>query len=235
MCAELVWGALNDELQPDEAPLRRRTSASRCPRRRRRRSPGRLGEHWLLTLGMKLLLIIVALASFASCLAYVPTAPSGIVARARPRAPAVSASFLDKVVVGIADSFSGNKDGDSAANQAFRGLMSYGEDKRKANASHVLLSFEAYPDDGEVSGDVMASALMGKIAAGELAFELVAQKFSSCTSAEKGGNLGSFGRKVMVPPFDEVVFDDSVPVGTLLGPVKTQFGHHIIRVEARDD
>ena len=39
--------------------------------------------------------------------------------------------------------------------------------------------------------------------------------------------LGSFGQGAMVPEFDKVVFNDEV--GVVHGPVKTQFGYHLIR------
>ena len=52
---------------------------------------------------------------------------------------------------------------------------------------------------------------------------------SSCPSKANGGNLGDFGRGQMVPEFDEACF--SMQVGELRGPVKTQFGYHIIRLD----
>jgi peptidyl-prolyl cis-trans isomerase D len=51
-------------------------------------------------------------------------------------------------------------------------------------------------------------------------------------SAENGGELGWFGKGAMVPEFDSVVF--SIPVGTISEPVKTNFGYHLIFVEARE-
>jgi len=38
----------------------------------------------------------------------------------------------------------------------------------------------------------------------------------------------------MVKEFNAAVFDDAVPTGQVLGPVKTQFGHHLILVASRD-
>ena len=48
-----------------------------------------------------------------------------------------------------------------------------------------------------------------------------------------GGDLGEFGRGEMVKDFDEVVF--SAPVGEVQGPVKTDFGYHLLEVTHRDD
>ncbi len=52
-------------------------------------------------------------------------------------------------------------------------------------------------------------------------------------SAERGGDLGSFGRGQMVPPFDEAIW--SLDVGELSEPVLTQFGYHLIEVTERGE
>lgn len=61
----------------------------------------------------------------------------------------------------------------------------------------------------------------------------VAKEHSSCPSGAQGGDLGEFGPGMMVPEFDEVVF--SAPVNTVQGPVKTQFGYHLLEVTNRSD
>ena len=62
-------------------------------------------------------------------------------------------------------------------------------------------------------------------------FAEIARQHSSCPSGQQGGNLGEFGPGQMVPEFDQVVF--SAPVGELQGPVKTQFGFHLLEVTER--
>ena len=140
-----------------------------------------------------------------------------------------TAGFLDNIITGAADKF-------GEAEKGF-GLLRYSEDVRTARASHILLSFEDYPDDAELDGMRMGAALKQKILDGDLSFELVAEKFSACPSAQKGGDLGSFKRGDMVPAFDEAVFkvDEAVPIGTLQGPIRTVFGHHLIKVVRRSD
>ncbi len=64
-------------------------------------------------------------------------------------------------------------------------------------------------------------------------FAKMAQEHSSCPSKAQGGDLGSFGPGQMVPEFDKVVF--SAPVNTVQGPVKTQFGYHLLEVTSRED
>jgi len=64
-------------------------------------------------------------------------------------------------------------------------------------------------------------------------FGELARKHSKCPSGAQGGALGTFGPGQMVREFDEVVF--SAPVGVVQGPVKTQFGFHLVEVTHRVD
>ena len=64
-------------------------------------------------------------------------------------------------------------------------------------------------------------------------FAEVAKQHSTCPSSARGGDLGEFGPGQMVREFDEVVF--SAPVGEVQGPVKTQFGYHLVEVTSRTD
>ncbi|ANO50309.1 peptidylprolyl isomerase [Woeseia oceani] len=69
--------------------------------------------------------------------------------------------------------------------------------------------------------------------AGGADFAELAKQHSSCPSGQKGGELGEFGPGMMVREFDEVVF--SADVNTVQGPVKTQFGYHLLEVTSRSD
>ncbi|ATX81087.1 peptidyl-prolyl cis-trans isomerase C [Mariprofundus ferrinatatus] len=62
-------------------------------------------------------------------------------------------------------------------------------------------------------------------------FAEIARQNSRCPSGRNGGDLGEFGPGMMVPEFDKVVF--SAEVGTVQGPVKTQFGYHLLEVTSR--
>lgn len=63
-------------------------------------------------------------------------------------------------------------------------------------------------------------------------FGLLAKKHSLCSSKKKGGNLGEFRPGQMVKAFDHVVF--KLPLLTVHGPIKTQFGYHLIETIYRD-
>ena len=58
-----------------------------------------------------------------------------------------------------------------------------------------------------------------------------ARKNSKCPSGAEGGGLGEFHPGQIVPEFDKVVFNEEI--GKVHGPVKTQFGYHLIEITSR--
>ena len=90
----------------------------------------------------------------------------------------------------------------------------------KARARHILVETEEECQD-----------LKNQIEAGADFAEIAAQ-YSLCPSGQQGGDLGEFSPGQMVKEFDTVVFSD--PVGVVHGPVKTQFGYHLIEITSRD-
>lgn len=89
----------------------------------------------------------------------------------------------------------------------------------QATARHIL-----------VDSETKCADLKQQIADGADFAEL-ARQHSTCPSGRSGGDLGSFGPGMMVPEFDQVVF--SADVGSVEGPVKTQFGYHLLEVTSR--
>mmetsp|Transcript_50067 Transcript_50067/g.121299 ORF Transcript_50067/g.121299 Transcript_50067/m.121299 type:complete len:193 (-) Transcript_50067:884-1462(-) len=78
-----------------------------------------------------------------------------------------------------------------------------------------------------------AQVVMKMVTMGESTFEECARDYSTCPSSAQGGSLGSFGPGKMVPEFDKVIFSPDTKVGQIVGPVLTDFGYHIIKVEKR--
>lgn len=91
----------------------------------------------------------------------------------------------------------------------------------KASARHILVSSEETCN--ELKSQIEAGAEFGD----------VAKEHSACPSSAQGGDLGEFSPGMMVPEFDKVVF--SAEVGTVQGPVQTQFGYHLLEVTDRTD
>ena len=62
-------------------------------------------------------------------------------------------------------------------------------------------------------------------------FAEAAKAHSKCPSGASGGGLGEFRPGQMVPEFDQVVFNEEL--GKIHGPIKTQFGYHLIEITSR--
>lgn len=91
-----------------------------------------------------------------------------------------------------------------------------------ASARHILL------EDENILNQVKE-----QIQNGDLDFVEAAEQYSLCPSGDTGGELGTFGKGQMVKEFEDVVF--SAPLNEIQGPVKTQFGFHLIEVTSRND
>lgn len=91
----------------------------------------------------------------------------------------------------------------------------------RASARHILVESEAE-----------CQSLKEQIEGGA-DFADLARQHSKCPSGRQGGALGEFGPGQMVREFDEVVF--SAPVNSVQGPVRTQFGYHLVEVTSRTE
>jgi parvulin-like peptidyl-prolyl isomerase len=89
-------------------------------------------------------------------------------------------------------------------------------------ASHILVSTDSRSKD-DAKAEI--EALHKKISDGA-AFADIARETSDCPSGSSGGDLGQFGRGMMVPEFEQAAFD--LDVDSLSGPVETDFGFHLI-------
>ena len=87
---------------------------------------------------------------------------------------------------------------------------------KSVNASHIL-----------VANARDAEGIMIRLSKGE-DFAQLAKRFSKCPSKSKGGILGWFSKGEMVPEFEKACFEGQK--GQIVGPVKTEFGYHIIMI-----
>ena len=76
-----------------------------------------------------------------------------------------------------------------------------------------------------------AEALKERLAKGE-DFGKLAKKHSLCKSGRRSGDLGEVKPGQMVKAIDQVIFKK--PILTVHGPIKTQFGFHLVHVVFRD-
>ena len=84
-----------------------------------------------------------------------------------------------------------------------------------------------------VETNEQCSSIAEEIKGGAKTFEEAAKAYSTCPSKDRGGDLGQFGKGQMVKEFEDAAF--TAEPGVVVGPVQTQFGYHLIKVEERKD
>ncbi len=109
------------------------------------------------------------------------------------------------------------------------------EEKRSGDtfvrARHILLN--AGTPEQEKSAKQLAAELIARAQRGENFAQLARQYSVEPAAATSGGDLGWFGKGRMVKEFETAAF--SGRPGQVIGPVKTQFGIHVIKIEGRDN
>jgi peptidyl-prolyl cis-trans isomerase C len=113
------------------------------------------------------------------------------------------------------------------------------KDYEQVKARHILIAPKGSPaaqagkDLTDEQAKAKAEDLRKQIVAGANFDELAKKESDDTGSGARGGDLGSFGHGQMVPEFEQAAF--SAKVGDVTPVVKTQFGYHIIKVEAHDN
>lgn len=99
------------------------------------------------------------------------------------------------------------------------------------HARHILIRVapDASPEDDKKAKE-KATAVLVKGKKGE-DFAQLAKEYSEGPTKDRGGDLGTFSRGQMLKPFEDAAF--SLKAGEIGGPVRTQFGYHIIKVEEK--
>lgn len=102
------------------------------------------------------------------------------------------------------------------------------EQEEQVMARHILFRGGG---DGDAATEAKAQAVKARIEGGEDFATLAREMSDDEGTAQRGGNLGFFKRGAMVKPFEEAAF--GAAPGDLVGPVKTDFGYHLIEVMQR--
>ncbi|MDE6139310.1 MAG: peptidyl-prolyl cis-trans isomerase [Candidatus Gastranaerophilales bacterium] len=90
----------------------------------------------------------------------------------------------------------------------------------EVRASHILVKTEQ--EAQELYNEIQNGA----------SFAQIAQEKSLCPSGQNGGDLGFFGKGMMVKPFEDAAFE--LEVGEISQPVQTQFGWHLIELTGKN-
>jgi parvulin-like peptidyl-prolyl isomerase len=104
-------------------------------------------------------------------------------------------------------------------------LFSPNDDSRKASRLDAS-------DPAWAAAEAEAKAAYDKIEAGA-SMESLADQSDDPGSAKNGGLLGWAAQGSYVPEFESAVWADGLEIGDLLGPIKTEYGYHVIQFEGR--
>ena len=108
----------------------------------------------------------------------------------------------------------------------------FGQPEQRS-ASHILIAADPNDAAARAQAKARATELYGTLSKSPARFaELARAESQDPGSAEQGGSLGSFGRGMMVKPFEDAVF--SMKPNEIRGPIETDFGYHIIRLDGID-
>lgn len=107
------------------------------------------------------------------------------------------------------------------------------------NGRHILIRFkgsqvpvrEGQKDLTDEEALAKANDIRKRLAAGEDFAELAKKESDDVGSGAAGGSLGDFGHGQMVPAFEQAAF--SLPINQVSEAVRTQFGYHVIQVQAK--
>lgn len=105
---------------------------------------------------------------------------------------------------------------EDAVEKLYNETYTSAEPSREYQAAHILVSTEE--EAREVIAELAAGAEFGDLA----------KTRSTGPSGPNGGDLGWFGKGMMVPPFEAAVAE--LEPGDISGPVQTQFGWHVIQL-----
>ncbi len=103
-----------------------------------------------------------------------------------------------------------------------------GEEK-EVHARHILFRVAAGDDKASKEAEDKVKAVIVRLNKGEDFAKLATELTEDPSGKANGGDLGYFSKEQMVPEFSDVAF--SLDNGKISGPVKTQFGWHVIKVE----
>jgi len=102
----------------------------------------------------------------------------------------------------------------------------------RVHISHILIRPKVGSEDQDTLLD-KANKILAEAQAGVDFAQLARTHSQDPGSAERGGDLGYFGRGTMLPEFERIAF--ALQPGTISDIVRTRLGYHIIRVEDRKD
>jgi len=118
---------------------------------------------------------------------------------------------------------------DAAMHKVYNEAVKEMGQEKEVHARHILIRAKAGDEKASAEAKAKIEAIIARLKKGE-DFATVAKETTEDPSGKQnGGDLGYFTKDQMVPEFSKVAFD--LKKGEISGPVKTEFGWHVIKVE----
>ena len=121
------------------------------------------------------------------------------------------AYFAEKIAAGVTP---------EALQAAYDKFVASFQGQEEVHARHILVATE---DE--------AKAVRAELEGGRDFAELAKEKSTDPSAQQNGGDLGFFGKGMMVKPFEDAAF--SLEAGKISEPIKSDFGWHIIKLEEK--
>lgn len=119
--------------------------------------------------------------------------------------------------------------GDAEVKAWFEGHQDRYQQAEERRASHILIQTNGDTGKEKAKAKAKAEEVLKELQKAPSRFADLAKQYSQDPgSAQKGGDLGFFGRGMMVKPFEDAVFAQNE--GEISGLVESDFGYHIIKV-----
>jgi len=125
----------------------------------------------------------------------------------------------------------GIKPSDEDARKYYESNQGRYQEAERRRASHILIQVPEGADAAaKAAAKAKAQQVLAEVQKAPKRFADLARQYSQDPgSGQKGGDLGTFARDMMVKPFADAVW--SMQPGEIRGPVESQFGFHIIRLD----
>ena len=118
---------------------------------------------------------------------------------------------------------------DAAMHKVYDDAIKQMGEQKEVHARHILIRAKADDEKASAAAKKKIEAIIARLKKGEDFAKLAKETTEDPSGKANGGDLGYFTKGQMVPEFAEVAF--KLKKGEISGPVKTQFGWHVIKVE----
>jgi peptidyl-prolyl cis-trans isomerase C len=104
-------------------------------------------------------------------------------------------------------------------------------DEQEVRARHILIRADAKDEKASKAAEDKIKAIIVRLNKGEDFAKVASELTEDPSGKANGGDLGFFTKEQMVPEFSTAAFE--IAPGKISGPIKTQFGWHVLKVEEK--